>query len=271
MCFIYLSPMRLYFRVVKLSIQQQITYRTALIAGLATNFFFGLLRAAMLVALFQSQPLVNGMTQREALTFVAISQALIAFLFMFGTYDVMNTVYTGSIGADLARPMDLFFYWLARDFGAALVNLAARGLVLVAVFSLFYPVVLPQKFAQWGLVLVSLLLGWGVNFAYRFLVNLAAFWTPDARGIARTAYTFLLMFSGFYIPLRLYPDWFSRLCSFTPFPSSFNTPVEIFLGLLEGRALGLALLAQVGWLALLWGVSRLVLRQGLRKLIIQGG
>lgn len=263
--------MLLYLRVLKLSLFQQFTYRTALIAGLATNFFFGLLRAAMLVALFQSQPLVNGMTEREALTFVAISQALIAFLFMFGTYDVMNTVYTGSIGADLARPMDLFFYWMARDFGAGLVNLVVRGVVLVGLFALIYPVDLPAPVAQWGLVLLSLLLGWGVNFGYRFLVNLVAFWTPDARGIARTAYTFLLMFSGFLIPLRLYPDWFSRLCSFTPFPSSFNTPVEIFLGLLEGRALGLALLAQVGWLALLWLICRLVLRSGLRKLVIQGG
>jgi len=266
-----MESMRLYLRVMKLSLLQQVTYRTALLAGLATNFFFGLLRAAVLLALFQVKPVVNGMTQADGLTFVAFSQALIAFLFIFGTYDVMNTVYTGSIGADLARPMDLFFYWMARDFGASLVNLVVRGVVLVAVFSMFYPVVMPATLGQWALGVFSLLLGWGVNYAFRFLVNLTAFWTPDARGIGRAAFTMLMMFSGFLMPMRLYPDWFSRLVSLTPFPSTFNTPMEIFMGLLEGPAVIPALLTQVGWLVALWLLARLVLRRGLSKLVIQGG
>ncbi len=262
---------RLYLRVMKLALLQQVTYRTALLAGLATNFFFGLLRAAVLLALFQVKPAVNGMTQAEGLTFVAFSQALIAFLFIFGTYDVMNTVYTGSIGADLARPVDLFFYWMARDFGASLVNLVARGIVLVLLFGIFYPVVIPASLGQWAVGLVALLLGWGINYGFRFLVNLTAFWTPDARGIGRAAYTMLMMFSGFYMPMRLYPDAFSRLCSFMPFPAIFNTPMEIFMGLLKGPEIIPALLAQVGWLAALWLLSRVALRRGLRKLVIQGG
>ena len=35
------------------AIQRQLTYRAATLAGLATNFFFGLLRAAVLVALYR--------------------------------------------------------------------------------------------------------------------------------------------------------------------------------------------------------------------------
>ena len=34
---------------------QQLTYRTALITGLVTNFFFGLFRAALIMALYEAR------------------------------------------------------------------------------------------------------------------------------------------------------------------------------------------------------------------------
>src|SRR5512135_1717410 len=100
--------MRTFLRLVKLSMLQQTTYRMWLIAGLVTNGVFGVLRAAVLVALYAGRPAVNGMTLQDAITFVAVSQAAIAFMYLFGTYDVMNTVYTGSIGSDLLKPVNLF-------------------------------------------------------------------------------------------------------------------------------------------------------------------
>jgi hypothetical protein len=37
--------MRLFWEISKLAFQRQLTYRAATLAGLATNFFFGMLRA----------------------------------------------------------------------------------------------------------------------------------------------------------------------------------------------------------------------------------
>ncbi|MEA3339773.1 MAG: hypothetical protein U9R15_07390 [Chloroflexota bacterium] len=47
--------MRLFYELVKLSFRLQFTYRAANLAGLATNFIFGLLRAAVLVALYDAR------------------------------------------------------------------------------------------------------------------------------------------------------------------------------------------------------------------------
>lgn len=263
--------MQAFVKIIDLSLRQQTTYRAALFAGLATNFFFALLRTAFLTALFAGQEDVNGMSLNDAITYVAVSQGLIAFLFIFGTWDVMTAVYNGSIGADLLKPLHLFTYWLARDFGRALVNLVVRGLILVAAFALVYPIRMPGSISQWLEFFLALGLGWLVSFAWRFLVNLAAFWTPDARGFGRLAYTLSQLFSGFLLPLRLYPDWFSRLCHFTPFPALFNTSSEVFLGLLEGRQLWLALLNQAVWFVVLTGLCLLVYRAGIKRLVIQGG
>ncbi len=263
--------MRLFLRIVRLSFQQQLTYRTAVLAGLATNFFFGLLRAAVIVALYSGKSEVNGLSLPAAITYVAISQGLIAFLFTFGSWDMMATVYSGSIGSDLLKPLHLFALWMARDLGRSLVNLVGRGVVLVLIFSWVYPVFVPNRLEQWLALVLAMLLGWLVSFSWRFLVNLAAFWTPDARGVGRIAFTVSQFLSGFLMPLRLYPDWFSDICKLTPFPALFNTAVETYLGLLSGPDLWSALANQLFWFLALAAIAQLGLAAGIRRLVIQGG
>lgn len=263
--------MRLFLQIVRLSFQQQLTYRTAVLAGLATNLFFALLRAAVIVALYAGKGEVNGLTLPGAITYVAVSQGLIAFLFIFGSSDMMATVYNGSIGSDLLKPLHLFSLWMARDLGRSLVNLVGRGIVLILIFSLVYPVIIPGHLGQWLVLSLAMLLGWLVSFSWRFLVNLAAFWTPDARGVGRIAFTVSQFLSGFLMPLRLYPDWFSELCRLTPFPALFNTTVEIYLGLLSGPELWAALANQLFWFLALAAAAQLVLVAGIRRLVIQGG
>ncbi|MEJ2709477.1 MAG: ABC-2 family transporter protein [Anaerolineales bacterium] len=263
--------MSMYLKLVKLSFQRQITYRAATLAGLATNYFFGLLRAAVLIALYGQRQQVAGITLQGAITYTGVSQATIAFLSLFSWYDVMRSVYTGEIGADLLKPMDYFTFWMARDFGRALAQILLRGLPIMLGYALYFGITTPQSVVQWLALLVVLVLAWLVSFSWRFLVNLAAFWIPDAVGIGRLFFALSWFFSGFLMPLRFFPDWFVRLCYLTPFPQTINTIVEVYLGLLKGADLARALLGQVVWIIVLVVAGRLVLRAGVRRLVIQGG
>ena len=263
--------MALFFNLARLAFQRQLTYRTANLAGLATNLFFGLLRAAVLIALYGARSEVSGITLQGAITYTGLTQAIIAFLSFFGWYDLMNTVYRGDIAADLLKPFDYFAYWLAQDLGRALVTLLTRGITLMAFFALFYRISVPSRPEQWLALVFSLLLALLVSFAWRFLINLAAFWTPNALGIGRFAFGLSLFLSGFIMPLAFFPAWFVTLTSFTPFPSMINIVVEVYLGVVKGPDLALALLTQLGWFLALAAVGQLVLRRGVRTLVIQGG
>ena len=241
--------MRMYWEMTKRSLQQQITYRAATLAGLVTNFFFGLLRAAVMVALYRHQTQVAGMDLAGAITYTGLAQAVIAFLSLFGWYDLINAVHTGQVGSDLLKPMNFFGFWLSRDLGRALVNLIMRGLPIMLFYALFFRITVPSAFGQWLAFLLSLFLGWLISFAWRYLINLAAFWVPNAGGIARLAFTLSWFLSGFLMPLRFFPEWFQRLCYLTPFPQRINTVIEVYLGLLQGSELLNALLGQALWAA----------------------
>jgi len=263
--------MRLFLELATLSFRRQLTYRAAALAGLATNFFFGLLRAAVLVALYGERTEVAGISMQDASTYTGLTQAVIAYLSLFSWYDLMNSVYTGDVAGDLLKPMDYMAFWLAQDVGRALASLLMRGATIMIFYALVFDIALPSSAGQCLALVVVLALSLLVSFAWRFLVNLAAFWSPNALGVGRFAFILSWFMSGFLMPLRFFPDWVVRLCYLTPFPHTVNTVVEVYLGLVSGTELVEAVVWQVLWLVGLVIVGQLVLRAGVRRLVILGG
>ncbi len=263
--------LRLSWELTRRSFQRHLTYRAATVAGLATNIFFGLLRVAVMMALYGARTEVAGIDLQAAITYTGLAQAVIAYLSIFGWYDLMRSVSSGEVAADLLKPLGYFRYWLAVDLGRAAVALLLRGVTIMLLYALLFEITVPRGLGQWLALLATIILSWLLSFAWRFLVNLAAFWTPNATGVGRFAFGLAWVLSGFFMPLRFFPDWAQVICHLTPFPSMVNTTIEIYLGLLTGRALLWALGVQLFWIVVVAAICQWVLRAGVRKLVIQGG
>ena len=263
--------MRLVIELAIKSFQQQMAYRAANLAGLFTNLFFGLLRASVMVALFAYRDNVEGYDLARAITFTALTQALLAPIRMWGWRYVMDTIKSGAIVSDLTKPIDFYTFWLARDLGRSSYHLLLRGLPIMLLYRLVFPLTLPSALGQWGIFAFSLLLALLLAFSLNFMVNLAAFWVVDALGIIRITGLAHMFLSGFLVPAAFFPGWLRLIARFTPFLSIVNTPVEIFLGIASGQAAAVAVLEQIAWLLVLVGLGRWILSRGTRKLVIQGG
>ncbi|MBK6768121.1 MAG: hypothetical protein IPG72_03645 [Ardenticatenales bacterium] len=177
--------------IARQSFRRHLTYRTVALAGLATNFFFGMLRVAVITALYDGRSEAAGITLPAAITFTAISQAVIGPLAAFGWFDVMRSVHTGEIAGDLLRPMGYIAYWLANDFGRAATQFILRGVPMligyVALFPLIAPAgtrfVWPHGTAMWAASGACFVLAWLISFGWRFVANLSAFWShPRTEG-----------------------------------------------------------------------------------------
>jgi ABC-2 type transport system permease protein len=263
--------MRLFWEIARRAFARSLTYRAAMLAGLTTNIFFGVLRASVLLAFLGSSQTVGNSSNtdwnaQDVVTYVALTQAVMVFVAIFGWSELMNTVYRGEVAGELLRPVGLFFFWFAQDVGRAATALLTRGLPILLVCGLFFGIKTPNHL---GLLVLTLGLGLWVSFAFRFLVNLAAFWSPDARGMARFAFVFAQFASGFLMPLRFFPDWLQTALSYTPFPHIMNTLIEIYIGS-HPKPLE-ALLAQALWALGLTLLCQLVLTIATRRLTILGG
>jgi ABC-2 type transport system permease protein len=263
--------MRLIWEVAKLSFQRQLAYRSAHLAGLITNLFFGLLRAAVLIALYGAREEVSGLSLQMAITFTGLSQASIGYLSIFSWSGIIQSVYSGEVASDLLKPMGFFNFWLAKDLGRASAAFLMRSLTIMILYAIIFDIYYPQDLAQWIGVILAFILSWQASFAWRFVVNLTAFWTPNAFGIARFAYGISWVLSGFVMPLTFYPTWFQDLATATPFPSMVYSIVEIYLGIAPGREMIFLILGQALWFLILVMVGRIMLTAGIRRLVVLGG
>ncbi|WP_264776536.1 ABC transporter permease [Deinococcus aetherius] len=263
--------LRPYLSAARLSFRRQFAYPAATFWGLTTNLFFGALRIAVLLALFGARPQVAGFTPQDAITYTGLTQAFIGALSLFGWYDLMRTVHRGEVATELLRPHSFLGFWFAQDAGRAAAQFMLRGVTILALYALLWDLKLPEGPLGWVLTLLSAVLAWACGFAFRFLVNCAAFWSPDAVGIGRFAWALLGLCCGFLMPLAFFSAWFQNVLAWTPFPSMMNSTVEVWLGVKAGaEALGV-LGVQAAWTVALLGLARFVLGRGLRRLEVAGG
>src|SRR5699024_3567412 len=103
------------------------------------------------------------------------------------------------------------------------------------------------------------------------LVNLAAFWLVETRGLTVVYNGVMNLLSGFLIPIVWFPDWLLTIARATPFPSMIQTPIDTLSGRVPPlEALPLVLVQGV-WLAVLALAAQLMLRSGVRSVEVQGG
>jgi ABC-2 type transport system permease protein len=263
--------MTVYIEVAKRAFQQQLAYRTANLAGLATNAFWGALRSFLFLGLFQGRELAAGWSVRDAIDYVWVTQALIMPVYFWNWWEIANTIRTGDVVSDLAKPVDYYPFWLSRDAGRAVYHALFRWLPTMLLGVLLFGVRLPADAARWGWFFLSVALAVWLSFGLRFLYNIAAFWLLDQRGVGALVSITALFLSGFLVPLNYFPDGARVIVTWLPFAGMLQAPIEVLLGKLDGVALASALVFQAGWALVLLAADRLLLALAVRKVIIQGG
>lgn len=263
--------MRLYVEVAKRAFQRQLAYRTANLAGLTTNSFWGALRSFVFIGLYQGRSVEAGWTLADAIDYVWLTQALIMPLYLWGWREISATIRTGDVVADLSKPFDFQAFWFGQDAGRAVYHTLFRFVPTLAIGVLLFGVRLPADAGRWGWFLLSLALALGISFGIRFLYNLATFWLLDYRGVDALVALAGIFLSGFLVPLVYFPDWARAIVVWLPFAGLVQIPVEVLLGKQDGPALAAALAFQATWALALAAAGRLVLTLAERRVVIQGG
>jgi ABC-2 type transport system permease protein len=262
---------RFYVEVARAAFRRQLVYRWTNLAGLATNIFFGAVMSYVMVALFRGQHLTAGYSVEDALRYVWLVQALIMVVVPFGWTDLMLTIRSGDVVADLSKPCDFYWYWFSREVGRDGYYFFFRTVPIylggVLLFGLGPP-------GSWGSLLwagICLPIGAALGIAYRFLYNIIAFWILEARAMVTMGQVLATFFSGSYIPIAFMPLWLKSVVVWLPFNGMMNVTAEAFTGKLLGGALVFEILRQLGWLVLLTVIARAVTAKARRRVVIQGG
>ena len=241
-------------------------------AGVFTNTVFGFIRASiMFAAIGTAGGELGGYTMLQAATYVWLGQALLAPIEAFGTREVSQRVHQGDIAVDLLRPTGFLGLHYAQKLGRSGFLMLGRGVPPLVVGALVTGLALPEDPLSYLLGALSLLLAITVAFLADMMVNLAAFWLVETRGLTVVYTATMNLLSGFLIPIVWFPDWLLAIARATPFPSMIQTPIDTLSGRLASCEALPLLAVQLGWVALLGLAAWAMLRAGVRSMEVQGG
>jgi ABC-2 type transport system permease protein len=267
--------MRAYLSIVRLRFLLLLQYRVAALAGIGTQFFFGLVRVMILDAFFRSSSASQPMTFAQTVTYIWLGQAMLGMLPWNGDKEVQDLVRTGNVAYELCRPLDLYSLWFGRSLALrtaptlirAVPILLASGLLLRPAYRLLPPASTEHGVA-WLLSTVGAIL---LSAAITNLFGIALLWTISGEGLVRMLPPVVTLLSGLVIPLSFFPDWLQPVLLFLPFAGVMDVPFRFYTGNFAPSLVFPWLLHQLGWTAALVISGRRLVSRGTRRVIVQGG
>lgn len=244
-------------------------YRAAAFAGLATQLFWGVMRVMVFTAFYQSSSLASSapISLQEVITYVWLSQALLALLPWNLDREVEQLVRTGNVVYELVKPLNLFWYWYCRAMAMRLIPASLKALPVALIAGFFLDLSPPPSVASGALFAVSLVGALALSAAITTLMMSSLFWTVTSEGITKLMPAVILIFSGMLIPLPLFPEWLQPVIYFLPFRGIIDTPFQLYSG---HHSIG-ALVHQWVWVGILITYGHWVMNRATKRLVVHGG
>jgi ABC-2 type transport system permease protein len=259
--------------------QLMLQYRTAALAGFATQCWWGAIHIMVFAAFYGANAAAAPISLTDAITYVWLGQALLALLPWLADPEIGQAVRTGGVGYDRLRPLDAYGFWYARTLGWMLARALPRAALMTLAAGIVLPLVgldawawqPPSGVAAALLFVPAFALMTMLGAAVVMLANIVVAASLNERGVNAVLTPLVIVLSGSLLPLDFFPDVLRPFLHVQPLAGLVDIPFRIYFANLAGAAALQGLALQAGWTLVLVGLGRLAMERVMRRLEMQGG
>lgn len=270
---------RPYLAILSARFRMMLQYRAAAVAGLWTQFFFGITLIMIYEAFYRSSSVTQPITLAQVVSYVWLGQALLAMLPWNADSEIRAMVRNGAVAYELCRPLDLYNLWYARALAWRTAPTILRAVPMTVVAALLLPLIgleewrlaPPPTLASAGAFSLTLACALFLGCALTTLMNISLIWTISGDGIVIMMTATVTFLSGMIIPLPLFPDWAQSALRWLPFAGLIDLPFRVYTGNIAPSDVVPVLFRQALWTAALVLLGRWLLARGMRAIVVQGG
>lgn len=250
-------------------------YRAAALAGIATQFAWGVLGILSFKAFYVGNPEAFPMNFEALSSYIWLQQALLAlFMTWFMENDIFQTITDGNIAYELCRPINIYDMWFTRSMANRLSRAVLRCIPILFVAAFIpkpYGISLPYDVSAGIWFFVTAILGYLVVVAFCMLIYITTFFTLSPTGIRLLAVSLVEFLAGGVIPLPFLPDGIRQVVELLPFASMQNVPLRIYCGDILGFEIYERVGLQIFWLVALVLIGKRITAVALKRVVVQGG
>lgn len=267
--------MKSYLTYFKLKFISGLQYRAAALAGLSTQFFFGLVYIMVYIAFYESGSGNLPMSLSQTITYLWLNQAFFSLINQFyKDKELFNLVISGNISYELARPKNLYFMWYFKILGSRLAMVSLRCIPLIIVTTLLPKPLnlgLPASPLHFILFILTLIVGTLLVTAIITLYPIIVLKTMNEKGIVNIFVAFADLLSGVVVPIPFFPKFLQVISMMLPFQYISDLPFRIYVGdisLING-IYGLTI--QFIWIFIAMLIGYILMNKSLKRVAVQGG
>ncbi|MCL2096670.1 MAG: ABC-2 family transporter protein [Oscillospiraceae bacterium] len=248
-------------------------YRAAAWAGIATQFAWGFMEILAFAAFYRASPDVFPMEFSHLVSYIWIQQAFLALFAPWGSdVNAAETIINGNIAYEMSRPLSIYNRWFFEKAAIRVSRTALRCLpILIVAFILPEPfgMTLPSDPFVFLSFILSAVLGLCVVTSYSMLDSISVFYTMNRYNAILVIFADFL--AGGYIPLPFFPEPLRKIAELLPFAAMQNTPLRIYSGNISGNDTVYAICLQLFWFIIMLVTGKILMRNSLKRVLIQGG
>lgn len=261
--------MRAYLYVAKMRLLSSLAYRFDVFTSLGTGIIIAVASIFLWKAAYSGTDSVSGVDESQMIAYVMVSALLTAFFSISVAQTLPEKISQGDIVIDFYRPINLVIKYFAEDLGLAAGALITRVIPMLIFLMVCFGVSAPKT--SFLLFMLSTALSFVIIWTISAIIAMLSFWFFQLGSLSDVKDGIVLLLSGQYIPLWLFPKEIQNVLSFLPFQHIYQTPLSIYIGRLKPEECLFALLIELVWAVFLILDLFLIWSKARRKVLIQGG
>lgn len=267
--------MKQYLSFFKLKFSVGLQYKTAALAGIATQIFFGLVYIMVYVAFYGSGTNNADITLNEIIPYLWLNQAFFSLICIWHKdNEILNMIKNGNVAYELCRPQNLYVMWFIRILSSKISSVLLRCIPLLILAFLLpapYNLTLPANLNSFIFFIISLLISSLLITAIVTLIYVLVFYSIDSKGIMGMYCGIAEILSGQVIPIPLFPGILKNIATLLPFAYISDFSFRIYSGNIYGLSITKGLCIEILWLIILIVIGILATNNILKKVSVQGG
>lgn len=261
----------MYRSIALIKFKEEFAYKHRALFSLIGSTLAVILLWYLWTAIFTSSPetIIGGFSLSAIITYTIISTAMRAPNSTYFEYGIESDVRTGFISTQMVKPYSYPIYQFFINMGESFYKMITLTVPMLLLGFLFFNLSLPVNTLAF---LISVTLGFIINFAMAMITGLWAFWTAgNIWGLRHSRQILSDMISGAIIPLSFFPIWLSDIANLLPFKAIYSIPLSIYVGHITGEQIYYAILQQLFWVGLFSILIVLIWKRAEKRVVSQGG
>src|ERR1700733_5812860 len=247
-----MNTLAMYLEFARVGFVNILAFRLRYYTGIITYLINVTVYYFIWTAVYGPGQAIVGYSLGQMLTYVSVGWLLRSFYWNPIDQEMANEVIEGKVAMVLIKPVSVMWMWFSRAMGESAFRLALLTLPTALVVMLIFPVQAPASKVYFLLFLVAALGSFALMVAINFMIGTCGIPLKSILALIRAKYWLIELLSGLLIPISFFPRRLQTVLDWLPFEHIAYTPLQIYLGKLDGRAALFALGKQWMWVIVLF-------------------